>query len=159
MQLAKLSFNQPSVELTADVVLYFHKNREGGQRRVHHGLLGNEIKRCLLLFLQRSFSLESSFRTICPTASMVMIHEKKRLFTQYTHIRDRKKKKESMLTARKKMYFTLNSGITGLSVKKKKNKKDRQKSVKIGQNQSFTARDEYLTEFGVLGKNNVHAWT
>ena len=64
-----------------------------------------------------------------------------------------------MLTARKKMYFTLNSGITGLSVKKKKNKKDRQKSVKIGQNQSFTARDEYLTEFGVLGKNNVHAWT
>ena len=40
--------------------------------------------------------------------------------------------KESMLSARKKMYFTRNSSITGLSIKRKKNRG----SAKIGQNGS-----------------------
>ena len=52
-QLAKLSFNHPSVVLTADV-FYFYKIREGGRGRVHHGLSGNKKKRSSFIFFSAS---------------------------------------------------------------------------------------------------------
>ena len=47
------------------------------------------------------------------------------------------------------MYFTLNSSITGLSIKKKKAEDNRSKSVKISR---FRLNDEYLTYFAFSKK-------
>ena len=58
------------------------------------------------------------YRTSCPTF-MAATHEKKHFFRRCNHIRDREDMRNRCWAREKKMCFTLNSSITGLSIKKK----------------------------------------
>ena len=88
-------------------------------------------------FFQRQSSPESRFRTICPMASMVVIHENI-FFRRYNRIRDPKDISNRWWPREKNRFITKFRYYR--TIHQEEQNREWQKSVKIGQKQSFTAR-------------------